>query len=122
MLRAQTVSFDAIIAVAIFLLVVTLFFYITSFAGKNKEFQDISREADVVPSKLSANATQLGFVEGNTVNPEKVKEFYSADYSDIKRQLGIAYDFCLHFEDENGSIITIDGKTGVGSDKASVCG
>jgi hypothetical protein len=62
---------------------------------------------DVDPSK-----NVVTFVIGNEVDKAKLKEFASMPYSELKKQLGIKNDFCIHFEDANGNLIDVSDLTG----------
>ncbi|MBS3158764.1 hypothetical protein J4206_05760 [Candidatus Woesearchaeota archaeon] len=47
--------------------------------------------------------------------------FYAnQNYTDTRRQLGIGKDFCIHFEDADGNILNISGRTTIGSSKINV--
>ncbi|MBI2142495.1 hypothetical protein HYU15_03345, partial [Candidatus Woesearchaeota archaeon] len=77
-----------------------------------------------IPEAFSTSPNQtLVFVEGNKVDARKLEELSRLSYEDLKRQLGISNDFCIHFEDEKGNIILINSTSqtaGIGSSKAGV--
>lgn len=59
----------------------------------------------------------FAFIAGNTIDIEKLRNFAEKNYSDIKKELNLQNDFCIHFEDENGNAIDISpitGRSGVG--------
>ena len=74
--------------------------------------------SDALSSK--SNAT---FIEGQKINKEKLERFANITYDQLKDILGTSYNFCIHFEDEQGNVINISGgKTGLGSGKVVVGG
>lgn len=125
--KSQTWSLDALIAMALFMVAIMAFFYITSYSATSKKTESIEQESQTLPESLLAEGNESkGFVIDNRINPEKLSEFANQSYDEIKKNLGIKNDFCIHIEDENGFLILINNKTGIGSSKAmingSVCG
>ncbi len=59
-----------------------------------------------------------GFVNGNEVDSVALENFDSS-YESIKAQNGIKNDFYVYFEDQNGDVVPLDGKTCFGSDQAA---
>jgi hypothetical protein len=57
------------------------------------------------------------FIDGNGVDLEKLREFASANYQQMKSELGVQNDFCIRFEDMNGNVIDlspITDRSGIG--------
>ena len=54
-------------------------------------------------------------IDGNSISNEKLLELMNADYTELKKRLGISSDFAIHFEDENGNLLQIGGKPCMGS-------
>ncbi len=74
---------------------------------------------DALSSRAAANVTsspgpgdRFAFVVGNSIDTERLREFASKNYSEMKAELGIQNDFCIHFEDGNGNAINISSLTG----------
>ncbi|MBI3051063.1 hypothetical protein HYY74_01260 [Candidatus Woesearchaeota archaeon] len=123
--KGQNWSFDAMLAVGIFLLVIISFFYITSKASQGKKLDFFADEAGRIPDifNKAQNDTLIFMVDGNKVDRERLENFSGLDYRDVKARLGIRSDFCIHFEDEQGNLIFINETaniTGFGSSKAVV--
>lgn len=122
--KGQNWSADALVAITIFLVVLLSFFYITGRTSQSKKIDSIAEEAASIPEAFSTSPNQtLVFIEGNKVDAKRLEELSRLDYKELKRQLGISNDFCIHFEDEKGNIIFINGTTqtaGIGSGKAGV--
>ena len=54
----------------------------------------------------------ITFIVGQEVDKDKLQEFAQTKYSDLKKQLGLTNDFCIHFEDQDGNLIDISELTG----------
>ncbi|MBI2133717.1 hypothetical protein HYU11_03480 [Candidatus Woesearchaeota archaeon] len=118
-MKAQTWSTDAVIAVVIFMLASLSFFYITGKSTETKKLDALAAEAARIPDLFSQSSNNtLGFIENNRINKEKLDNLTAIDYQQIKSQLGLINDFCIHFEDENGNVIFINltnNITGIGN-------
>jgi len=60
------------------------------------------------------------FVVDGNIDKAKLEDFASENYLQIKEQLGLKNDFCIHFEDKDGNVIDISQITqrkgiGIGS-------
>jgi hypothetical protein len=123
-IKGQNWSFDAIIAVAIFMVVLMSFLYITSNTGNSKNLNAYADEAARIPDLFSRSQNQsLRFIEGNRVDTRKLNEITAMDYDTLRFTLGIQNDFCIHFEDDKGNVIFINESsniTGIGSPKAKI--
>ena len=121
--KSQTWSLDALIAMALFMIAVMAFFYITSYSAASKKTESIEKESEKLPESLIAEGNESrGFVIDNKIDPDKLSEFANQSYDEIKKELGIKNDFCIHIEDKNGFLILINNKTGIGSSKAVING
>ncbi|MBI3033678.1 hypothetical protein HYY72_00790, partial [Candidatus Woesearchaeota archaeon] len=107
--KSQTWSIDAIIAVAIFTVVLLAFFYITSKGSDSKRATQLADEGSRIPEIFEKSDNQtLNFIEGNKIDDEKIQELSNTSYQALKSQLNIRNDFCIHFEDEKGNLIFIN--------------
>ncbi len=122
--KGQTWSTDALVAVVIFMVVVVSFFYITGRSVDNKKLDDYADDAGRIPELFAGSSnSSLVFIQGNKVDVEKLENLTVLDYEQMKQQLGISSDFCIHFEDEKGNVIFINSTnniTGIGSPKAVI--
>jgi len=122
--KGQTWSTDAIIAVSLFIGVLIVFFYIAGFLSQGQKYDELTAEGEKIPQSLTfaENVSGLAFIEGTKVDRQKLDALAAQDYAEIKKKLGVTNDFCLHFEDEDGNLVRIDGKVGLGSDKVLLNG
>ncbi len=122
--KAQTISADAMIAVALFMIAIIFFFSISNDDSGEKKVKGLQSENSKLVYALSGekNASE-SFVTGSKVNERKLGELAELNYGSLKDAIGIDADFCIHFEDEEGNVINISGsKTGLGSPLITVGG
>lgn len=112
--RSQILSFDLLLAVAIFVVVLSLFFVF--FSSKMDEMPEAQLKKDVVVFKnlISANSpdeeTPVTLIVQNKLDYNKLvnlaKQLYEnpESYEEIKAQLNVGSDFCIFFEDNDGGI------------------
>ncbi len=82
----------------------------------------LSNEGTLVATVTSSmeKQTNFSFVQGDKLNTKKFNRFANQNYNETRRQLGIGKDFCIHFEDADGNVINVSGKTTIGSKKINV--
>lgn len=122
--NAQTISADALIAVALFMVAIIFFFSMSNDAKEGKDATDLKSESSKLVSSLSsAKNSSDSLLIGSKVNERKLSELSSLNYSRLKDEVGADADFCIHFEDDKGNIINISGsKTGLGNELVVVGG
>lgn len=112
--KGQTWSTDAIIAVVIFVVVFMAFMYITGRSSESKKIDVFTEDASKIPDLFAQSKNKsFTFVEGNKINKEKLENLTSMTYQQLKSELGIKSDFCIHFEDENGNVVFINQTAGL---------
>lgn len=116
--KGQTWSFDLIVAVVLFIVVVGLFY---GYIVKNRQSnEDILLEGSkLLAYKVNCDnkgSSDLCFVNDGHVNATKINEFYNYDYEYVKENLKSDKDFCIYLLDQNGNLVPVDQYTGLGSD------
>lgn len=114
--RGQVWSVDVLLGVVIFVSVI-LIFYVTISAKQKPGIEDLEIEASNLKTEFEKNY-ELGFIKADEVNETKFEEFVNLtekNYSEVKQKLGIKGEFCIFYEDNDGNIILIGNKTGVGN-------
>ncbi len=122
--KAQTISADAMIAMALFMMAIIFFFAMSNEDSGEKQVKNLQSENSKLVQALSGekNASE-SFVTGSKVNERKLDELSKLNYASLKDAIGVDADFCIHFEDDSGNVINISGnKTGLGSPLISVGG
>ncbi len=124
MKKAQTASFDAIIAVALFVIALIFFFTFSSGDTYRKGVENLDAESGKLASSISGRQNESGsFITGTKVDEEKLADVSNMSYQQLKDFFGLGADFCIYFEDSEGNIVNVSGnKTGIGSPVAVVNG
>ncbi len=122
--NAQTISADALISIALFMMAVIFFFAMSDDARQGEEVTDLKSESSKLVSALSGQKNSSdSFVTGSKVNERKLSELSQLNYGGLKDALGIDADFCIHFEDDEGNVVNVSGnKTGLGNSMIVVGG
>ena len=123
--KAQTWTTDALIAVGIFVVVLIVFFSFTGRTSQTKKVEDLGRVGEQIPLQLSSrqNISNLTFIEGTKINSGRLATFSNKSYEEIKRELGVSAEFCIHLEDGEGNIVFVNSSmAGIGSGRASISG
>jgi len=119
--KGQMWSVDVIIGIVIFISILTVFY--TTLAGSSGDVtKALQKNADTVLTKFTQDPDLKVITPGNVLNNSKLVELSNLPYQELKAQLGIAGDFCIYLEDENGRIIPIGGKNGLGSSDINISG
>lgn len=123
MKKGQTFSTDAIVAVVMFVIAVIMLYYLSGPATTNKQSAKLQSEAEKLPATLSSqqNLTSV-FIQGSKIDEQKLREAINLSYDNLKSLLGVESDFCIYLEDENGNIVPMEGKVGIGSPLANFSG
>lgn len=122
--NAQTISTDALIAVALFIIVITFFFSLSTDTSDESKVRNLQSESTKLLGSVSGskNSTAV-FVSGSKVSDSKVTQLANLTYEQLKNELGTNADFCIYFEDEEGNVINVTGnKTGIGNSNVRVGG
>ena len=82
----------------------------------------LSNEGSIVATVTGSTErqTNITFMQGDKLNVKKFARFANQNYTYTRSKLGIGKDFCIHFEDAQGNIINISGRTTIGSSKINV--
>lgn len=122
--KAQTVSFDALIGVALFVVAVIFFFYMTGKESGGKQAESVEKESEKISEVLVSPQNTTGtLVSGSKVIVEKLEEISNLDYALLKAHLGVKSDFCIFFEDEKGNIVPVsENRVGIGNAQVNISG
>ncbi len=126
--KAQTWSADLLLAFSVFLITMAVFLYVLNLSKESTAQTKMKQEVSLLPNYFvmgRAPDSKLAFIEGNRVLPDKLSDVANMSYSQLKSLLGIKYDFCIYFEDEQGNLINLSRfldipVVGIGSPQARV--
>jgi hypothetical protein len=122
--KAQAWSIDLIIAVVIFILVITIFYTLLVREPKT-DVKSLQKEARTIANKISDpnSDSPCSFLNGKDIDANKMKEcFNTTPYKTFKEQNNLENKFCIFMVDQNGRVITVDGKMGYGYPELNVSG
>ncbi|MCA9477707.1 MAG: hypothetical protein KC535_00995 [Nanoarchaeota archaeon] len=119
--RGQTWSFDLIVAVVIFIVVVGIFYSLLNRSNEGTvDTQALESGAKSISYQLNCDVSPVFppcFIENGEINETKLAVVAALPYADLKELLGTTEDFCIYLLDEENRIIpVIDENTpGIGS-------
>jgi hypothetical protein len=125
--KAQTWSFDLLIAVVLFIIIVAIFYAFLSTNKSEDATQELQSGAKTIGYYFNCDVSQYSrcFIQGGKINEQKLEELLdfidlnlTSAYATIKKELGLSGDFCIYFRDKNGYLVPIDvgekSYTGIG--------
>jgi len=111
--------------IVVYIIIIVVYFFQSNNQQATQE--SLLQDKQLIINQLSnSNISQgdaalsnsgFAFIAGNTIDIEKLRNFAEKNYSDVKKELNLQNDFCIHFEDENGNAIdisSITGRSGIG--------
>ena len=113
--KAQAISIDLLLALFIFMIIMLGFFYFVSNMQKSKIPGIVKQDSEYIVKMVEQNVSGASFLEGNKVKVLKLYNLTGKSYTELKGEMGIVNDFCIYFVDEEGYVVKINNKTGLGS-------
>lgn len=119
--KGQTWSFDLIVAVVLFVVVVSIFYaFLTSDKNVDKtEF--LENGAQAITAELNCDLTannSLCVVQKGVLNTSLLDDLHGKSYDQLRAELGVPGDFCIYIRDRDGNVVPLelsDTVTGVGN-------
>ena len=121
MRKGQVWSIDILLAVVIFVSVI-LIFYVTMVPRQKPQMKDLEAESGALKLELEKN-NEFGFLIDDEVNDAKLQAFIdnaTANYSALKKKMGVKGEFCLFYEDSEGNVVPIGSGDLVGVGNSSI--
>jgi len=114
--KSQTFSMDMMIAIGIFIIGIVVFLYLIVGNASKDVSESLATDSEILPQRLMASdemsVTNTTFVVQNKVDTSRLNRTLAMNYDDLKKELDISSDFCIHFEDENGNLVNLDTDPG----------
>ena len=120
--KGQTWSFDLIIAVVLFVIVVGLFYGFITKDEQNKE-NELQQGTKVLAYKLNCDTNpnyKNCVVNDGVVTEDALDKLYQEDYEKLKKDLNIKGEFCIYLRDTDGNLIPVGDKTSIGTNELSL--
>ncbi len=116
--KTQTLSFDVLVAVGVFVAAVVVILYLISQpSSTRKTLEELTKEGETISSQLISTgaepSSEMAIVVKNRLQKDALAQL-AADaalpggYERLKSELGVIGDFCIHFEDEDGNLVDIE--------------
>lgn len=112
-------SFDLIIAVVLFIVVIGIFYaYLSDTGDESEEVKKLSDEARYLSNKLDCDVenSDVCIIEGGVIDEKKVENLTDKDYTKLQDELGVQGDFCIYARDADGNLVPLNGSSGIGDD------
>jgi hypothetical protein len=121
--KAQTWSTDALVGVALFIIAAILVYYLLGPVKDREQQKNIEDDSKKIPNSLGSDQNFTStFIYNSKVDEAKLIGVSNLSYESLKNNLGVSSDFCIYFEDENGNLVPIGDKQGLGSPVANISG
>jgi len=117
--KSQTWSLDIMLAVVIFIGALFVVYSILS-GSKADTAGKLEEDAALVLDNLASEDFEISVVDGVELNEAKLLGLLNEEYPDLKQKIRAGSDFCIFLEDEEGKLVYISNKPGIGSDKIKV--
>lgn len=105
----------SIIVIILFLIAIRI---IKIYGSPNAELE---KDAEKLLNAITTG--KLKILNENQVDEKAVEEIMKEDYMKLKAKLGLKNEFCIHFENNNGELIKINGlQASIGSSKVKING
>ena len=118
--NTQAISLDLILAVFLFMIIIIGVFYVITNMQKGQGSVTVKIESEYLPQLLEGNVTPNSILEGSKIEAFKLYNLTGKNYSQLKTELGMKNDFCIYFVDEEGYLVKINNKTGIGSPRFKI--
>lgn len=110
--KSQTFSLDILVALGIFIAGIVIFLLLIGNKAETNTADKLVSDSETLPQRLIAadkySATNTTIVIGNKVENDLLNKTLDRNYSDLKRELEVVSDFCVHFENEYGKLVDLD--------------
>lgn len=122
--KGQTWSFDLIVAVVLFIVVVALFYTFLSGDKYEDQVQGLEAASNTISTRLNCDISSdsgVCIIEKGKVQETKLNALATKEYEDLKVEFGISGDFCIYLRSSStGAIIPMGGNELVGVGKDSL--
>ena len=107
--RAQNWSLEIIIALSVFLVIFVMISVFLFYSPENS-----ARDLDLEAQKMMSTLENDLLVDGNEIKSSGLNELSSYDCEQLQDLFSAKGEVCIHFEDLDGSLIEVNGKTSIG--------
>lgn len=115
--KAQTWSFDLIIAVVLFIVIVGLFYSFLSSDTYTDRTTQLETGAQVIITQLNCDRggpESVCIINRGSVDEAALGKITSLSYEEMKSELGVSGEFCIYMRTPSGALVPMNGTSGVG--------
>jgi hypothetical protein len=112
MRKAQTWSFDLIIAVVLFIVVVAVFYSFLSADRYQDTTSRLESGAELIINELNCDAggsDDYCIITKGRVSEESLTKLSGANYDQVKTSLGVTGEFCIYLRSADGTLVPLPG-------------
>jgi len=104
---AQTWSIDLIIAMVIFILIITIFYAMIS-SPETTRTRELQEEGQKISAKLESSATACDLLDQGDISRDQLNLCFQSSVDEFRRKAGIRNRFCVYLQDQNGRTIAFE--------------
>lgn len=109
---AQTWSFDLIVAVILFIVIVAVFYSFLSSDSNRDVTVDLQVGAESIAASLNCDISpdsDVCIIDEGTIDQDELDALNLLTYDQLKNQLGVTGDFCVYLRDkDSGALVPFD--------------
>lgn len=98
---------DLIIAMVIFVLIITIFYSLLA-TPENTRPRQLQEEGLRIASKLESSSTACDILDHGTIDRTQLDACFQMSVEQFRRSAGIRNRFCIYIQDQNGRTIALD--------------
>lgn len=112
--QGQTWSFDLLIAVVLFVIIVAVFYAFLAQNSSDDATEKLQSGAKTIGYNLNCDlsSSQHCVIDNNQINNAKLQtlwdNYQNAGYEELQKELNIQGDFCIYFRDQQGFLVPIE--------------
>ncbi|MGM5481564.1 MAG: hypothetical protein ACQESE_04090 [Nanobdellota archaeon] len=113
----QTWSFDLMIAVVLFIVVIGIFYaYLSESGTEDDEVKKLSGEARIISNKLDCNVedSDVCIAKNGEIEASRIDSLKSKEYETLKKKFDVDGDFCIYLRTPEGDLVDFNGSYGIG--------
>lgn len=121
--RAQTWSFDLIIAVVLFIVVVALFYSFLSADTNEETTRRLEGGAEIIINQLNCDqsGSTVCVINRGTVTDDSLQTLVDMTYEAARAEFGVSGEFCIYLRDLEGNLIPLpDNYSSVGKNTTAL--
>ncbi|MFP4523588.1 MAG: hypothetical protein ACOCQQ_01680 [Candidatus Nanoarchaeia archaeon] len=115
--QGQTWSFDLLIAVVLFVIIVSVFYAFLAQDSSEDSTDELQTGAKTIGYNLNCDlsSSQHCVIKNNKIDTDQLQELWdtydTVGYQELQKKLNIQGDFCIYFKDKQDYLVPIELET-----------